>query len=58
MRNYIISILRAPLPAEDFYKAEPRAGNLRYHLLVNWHCYFLHAARLQAGLEWRQYALL
>ncbi len=49
MRNYIMSILRAPLSVEDFYQAEPR-----HHRLVNWHYNFLHATRLQAGLEWRQ----
>ncbi len=54
----IMSILRALLPVEDFYKAEPWAGNLRCHLLVNLQCNFLHTTRLQAGLEWRQQAIL
>ncbi len=56
--DYIMSILRAHLPVEDFYKAEPQAGNLRCHLLANLQCNFLHTTRLQADLEWRQQAIL
>ncbi len=56
--NCITLISIAPLPVEDFYKAEPWAGNLRYHLLVNLQCNFLHTSRLQTGLEWRQQAIL